>query len=311
MERSTDQLVGATFTGHRGPVYALASEGDGDTFLSGSGDGLVVRWKLHDPEAGHVLVKVGQAVFSLLRRGTLLLIGTEGGDLFVIDAVHGRELHRFTVHRKGIFRMVALSDNRIACAGGDGTLSIWRTNTGNGATLELVRHFPLCEEKLRDLAVDTQDELLAVACGDGQVRILDTTYFNEKATIAAHPTLFEQPGGATSIAFHPHKPVLISGGKDGYLRSWHATEGFRPLLGIPAHKGSIYRLVFNPDGQRFCSVSRDKTVKLWDANTLEPIQRLDRSVHGHTHSVNAVLWTPVALLTASDDRMIKRWEVKP
>ncbi len=311
MERSTGQLLRATYSGHRGPVYALSPDLHHDGFLSGSGDGLVVRWDHQAPEAGQVVVNVGQAVFSLLRTGPLLLIGTEGGDLFVIDAEHGRELHRFTVHRKGIFRMVELGGDRVACAGGDGTLSIWRTGPENGAALELLRHFPLCEEKLRDLAMDATGELLAVACGDGLVRVLDTTYFNETATINAHPAMLEQVGGATCVAFHPHKPVLISGGKDGHLRTWLATEQFRQLLSLPAHKGSIYRVAFSPDGKHFCTVSRDKTVKLWDALSLEPVQRLDRTVHGHTHSVNAVLWTTAALLTASDDRTIKSWDLRP
>lgn len=298
------------FRGHRGPVYALIPGDTPGSFISGSGDGLVVRWDLDRPEEGMVIAKVEQAVFSLLRTGPLLLIGTEGGDLHVVDPAQGRELHRFTVHRRGLFRMVALADQRVVCAGGDGSLSIWQWSSGDVPTLRLLRQIPLVEEKLRDLAVDRSGRWLAVACGDGSVRVMDTALFNEHHTLNAHPGDAEVPAGATSVSFHPTKPALLSGGKDGHLRVWDLASEAPLLLALPAHKGSIYRMTFTADGTKLATASRDKSAKVWDSLSLDPIQRLDRLRGGHTHSVNDVLWTgPDALVTAGDDRMIFLWSV--
>jgi WD40 repeat protein len=299
----------AEHTGHQGPVYALAAGRGATDLLSGSGDGRVVRWDLGTPDRGEVLVNVGQAVFALCTLGDhLLAVGTEGGGLHVVDLTQGRETHLFDVHRKGIFAMVPLPGRRFACAAGDGTLSIW----GWHDDVHLIRHIPLVEEKLRGLALSPDGRELAVACGDGSVRVLETVYFNETHTIAAHPPkpAPDAPAsttGATAVAYHPMKPVLLSGGKDGHLRAWRTDQGYAPLLGLPAHKAGIYRIALHPEACFLASASRDKTAKLWDSATLDPIARLDRGEGGHTLSVNDVRWLGDTLLTASDDRRILAW----
>lgn len=303
----------AQFTGHRGPVYALVHGPEAGSFLSGSGDGLVVQWQVGKPDAGQVIVQVGQAVFSLylLHAEGLLLIGTEGGGLHVVDLASRRELHLLEVHRKGIFRILPLPDARVACAAGDGTLSIWRMQRGQAP--ELLRHIPLAEEKLRDLSLAPDAQQLAVACGDGSIHVLDTALFNELHTLQAHPMskpIAAEAGstGTTALAYHPTKSVLLSAGKDGHLRAWRSDRDHALLQDLPIHKAGIYQLAFSGNGGNVASASRDKTAKLWNAQSLEPAGRADRAIGGHTHSVNALLWIGEFLLTASDDRSIIAWK---
>ncbi len=298
------------YTGHKGPVYHLAPGVEAGTFFSGSGDGKLVRWHPGLPDAGELLVNVTHAIFSVLAlpQEGLLLIGTEGGALHVVDLAVRREVRRFDVHRKGLFRIMRLPGNRLACAGGDGSMSIW--TLGGEGRMEHLRTIPIVEEKLRDLALSADGSLLAVACGDGTVRIFETADFNETVTLDAHSARpgSELPVGATSVAFHPTKPVLLSGGRDGHLRLWRTDPGFAALHAIPAHRGSIYRIAFAPDGVRMATASRDKSAMVWGANTMDPLARLDRMAGGHTHSVNDVLWQGNVLLTAGDDRRIIAWQ---
>lgn len=302
----------ASFLGHKGPVYTLIAGRAPGTFLSGSGDGLVVLWRVAEPDNGEVIVRVGQAVFCLclLAEADLLLIGTEGGGLHVVDLASRKQLHHYDLHRKGLFSICVLPDQRVACAGGDGALSVWQVE--DTRALRLLRHIPLIEEKLRDLCVAPDGEQLAVACQDGTVRVLDTALFNELFTLQAHPLQVELGTeasfiGTMGLAYHPTKPVLFSGGKDGHLRLWRSDADHALLSSLPAHKAAIYRIAFGANGRYLATASRDKSTKVWDATTLDPIARLDRSAGGHTHSVNALLWCGEALVTASDDRRIVAW----
>ena len=120
-------------------------------------------------------------------------------------------------------------------------MSIWRMSS-TGVRCRLERQIPLCEEKLRGLAVGQGGRLVAVACGDGRIRVLDTQLFNENVTLEGHPE------GALAVAFHPTKPVLVSSGKDGHLRSWMLNGNNRQLLALPAHRSAIYRIAFRSDG---------------------------------------------------------------
>ncbi|MBL0036521.1 MAG: WD40 repeat domain-containing protein [Flavobacteriales bacterium] len=291
--------VRARFTGHKGPVYALVQGPRPGTFLSGSGDGHVVLWDLQRPDHGELLVNVGQPVFSLHinTAAERLYIGADSGSLHVIDLRDRKEIQLLQHQHKGLYAIQQLPHDRLVCAGGDGTLAVYQL----GDRLMHLRTIPLIEGKLRGFAVHGSGTLLAVACGDGTVRVLDTEHFNERQTLQAHE------GGALSVAFHPTKPVLVSGGKDGHLRLWHAEDDWREVVALPAHKSSIYRIAFNAEGTICATASRDKSAKCWAADTFAPLARLDRPVGGHSHSVNALLWSGEALITGGDDRTVLAW----
>jgi WD40 repeat protein len=248
-------------------------------------------------------VTVGQAVFALhhLQRAGLLLVGTEGGDLHVIDLRSASERQLLRVHRRGLYAFADLPGGRVVAAGGDGSLSIWSFSPEG--RLDLHRQLPLGEDKLRGLATSPHGDMLAVASGSGQVHVLDTTDLNEPWTLEGHE------GGSLTAAWHPSKPVMLTGGKDGHLRFWHAGDGFRALQAAPVHKGAVYAIAFAPDAQHCATAGRDKMAKLWDALSFDPVARLDRTAGGHTHSVNCLRWEGRTLLTAGDDKTIRAWTV--
>ncbi|MBL8002901.1 MAG: hypothetical protein JNL05_13180 [Flavobacteriales bacterium] len=291
----------ARFTGHTGAVYALAEGPRPGTFLSAGGDGHVVEWDLARPDTGQALVNVGLPVYSLLYAGTdrQLLIGDANGNLHRVDLALRAEVQVLQVLQRGLYAQTLLPGGRLVCAAGDGRLACF----AHSPSLAVERQIPLCDAKLRGLAVNAEGTLLAVAAGDGTVRVLETTHLNELHTLQAHE------GGALCAAFHPTKPVLVTGGKDGHLRIWSTTEAFRPVLAIPAHKAAIYQLAFGPGGALLATAGRDKHAKLWDAATLAPVARLDRPAGGHQHSVNALHWLGEVLLTAGDDRTIVAWNL--
>lgn len=304
-------LAGTTvFNGHTAAVYTLAHGAGESTILSGSGDGRVVAWEPLEPENGQLIAKIGEAIFSIhfdVDR-QMLLVGSSSGRLHVIDLRAKVETQVVELHHKGIFGMLAHAPGQLVCAGGDGIMSVWRwtdaAQPDGAAHLSLERQIPLCEEKLRGLALSPSGDRFAVACGDGTVREFELTSLNEILCLDGHAE------GCTSVSYHPFKPVLISGGKDGHIRFWHTGEGGREILALAAHKGSVYATAVDPSGTILASVGRDSLLKCWDANTLDPLFHTDRNKNGHTHSINSCLWKGSQVFTASDDRTIKGWTVQ-
>ena len=292
----------SVFVGHRGAVYALESMANPHLFLSASGDGRVVKWDLRAPEAGELIADALKAIFCIYHDAErkLLFIGNEEGGLHVIDLVEREEIRLLQAHKRGIFRIIPLGKERIICSSGDGTISVWKV-----PSMELERQIPLSDEKIRGTAISADGALLAVASLDGTIRVLDTTDLNELHRLPGHKN------GAASVCWHPKKPVLISGGRDGQLRFWRTTSNFNKVQAIPAHRANIYGIAFNTDGSLCATASRDKTVKIWDGKTFDQLGRIDLKNGGHTHSVNAVRWcADGSLLTASDDRSIRNWVVE-
>ncbi|MBX2971799.1 MAG: hypothetical protein KF797_01750 [Flavobacteriales bacterium] len=290
-----------SFQGHKAAVYALGAGHAPGTFLSAGGEGIVVRWQLDRPEQGEAIVNAGEAVFSLhlLAEQERLLIGTGSGRLLAIDLRSGKAVQAIEAHTKGIFRICPIDANTVACAGGDGALSTWHVPHERTSPLAPLRRIPLCDEKLRDIVPGTQR--IAVACGDGSVRELAPGTLNEVARIEGHGS------GTNAVHYHPAKPVLLSGGKDGELRIWRSDGSL--LHAAAAHKGSVYVVTVDPSERWLVTAGRDALVKVWEAATLDPVARSARDRSGHTHSVNAAIWCEGSLITASDDRSIRSWRM--
>ncbi|MEO8069079.1 MAG: WD40 repeat domain-containing protein [Flavobacteriales bacterium] len=288
----------ASFTGHRSAVYALVQGQEPGTFLSAGSEGAVVRWNCGQPAEGEGVAQLPRPVFSLFLQNNTLLAGSDDGALHVLDTATRREVRDLRLHAKGVFAMTFTQQgNFVASAGGEGAVGLWKW-----PTMELVRQLPLSEAKVRGLALSPDGNWLAASCNDGMVRVLDTTNYNELITLNAHE------GGAYGVAFHPAKPVLLTGGRDGHMRAWRMQGNWDQALDIAAHQGSIYSIAFSPDGRNIATSSRDKTAKVWDASSLKATARLDRVAGGHTHSVNALLWlADGTLLTAGDDKRIVQW----
>jgi WD40 repeat protein len=282
---------------HNAPVYALCL-GESEAFVySGGGDCLVAKWNLRSGSQAPFVLRAESAVYALVldRLSGLLFIGCSDGKLHAIDTTNRQEVKAWRLHHAGVFNLeIDHSRRRLLAVGGDGVLSVWDIDQ-----LQLLRTVPLSSGKLRQLALSPDNELLAIADNQGPVHVLNAEDYSTITTLTSHAD------GAMSVAWHPTKPILISGGKDAYLRCWNRSNDFAEILSIAAHQASIYSIVFWPDGTRMATASRDKTIKVWDAQTLDPLRRIEYTDGGHKHSVNKLLIVGDLLVSCGDDRNVQ------
>ncbi len=73
------------------------------------------------------------------------------------------------------------------------------------------------------------------------------------------------------------------------------------------HQQEVYAAEFSPDGQRVVTASEDKTARVWDAVTGEPIGEPMK----HDGAVYSASFSPDGqrVVTASDDNTARLWDV--
>ncbi|TAH41808.1 MAG: WD40 repeat domain-containing protein [Bacteroidetes bacterium] len=292
-----------TFTGHDGPVYALEHANDSENFFSGSGDKLVSSWNLDPAIPPTALINVGAIVYSVCNvpEKNIILIGESNGGLHVVDRVEKKEVRFINHHQGGIFDIKYSLENRHVYTGSaDGSFAVWSLDD-----FSLLKSYKLCKEKIRNIAINADETNVAIACGDGSIRIFNSVSMTMDQQYSAHAL------STNCLRYHPVQNVLVSGGRDAMLNFWDTTS-YKLIKSIPAHNYAVYSIDFSMDAAFIATASRDKTVKIWDATNLDFLVRIDReSFSGHAFSVNKVLWLKERnlLLSGGDDKNIKLWSV--
>ncbi len=285
--------------GHAGAIYTCKTD---DIFLyTGSADKYVTRWLVEKGVQDNFAINLGKPVYSIefINSNKQLIVGLSDGSLHVFDLELKIEIKHFTQHIKPVFSIVNNETQAQFYVGdADGNFSIW-----NSITLELMIYLPLDCGKIRNVCCSENGELIVLSCQDGTTRIFDTTHFNEIITIDSHKD------GATIAHFHPlNSALLLTGGKDALLKVWD-WKSMTQIKSIPAHNYVIYSILFIENGNKFVTASRDKSIKIWDSETFQVIQKLDFKRGGHKHSVNSLSkLSEGSFSSVSDDKKVIIWQ---
>lgn len=290
-----------TFGGHRDSVFALAPSGQAGHFFSAGADGQVADWDVARPDLGALVARIPASVYALTldTQSGFLWVGQNYEGIQFIDPHQKAPVGSLQLTTGAIFD-IQIYQQTAFIALGDGVVVVVDV-----PTRAIRKHLKASDKSARCVAVNPVEREFAVGYSDNQIRIFDLTTFDLKRTISG------PANSVFTVAYSPDFRHLLAGGRDAHLRSWDVEAEYRPDADVVAHLYALNHLAYSPDGQWLATVSMDKTIKLWEADTLRLRKVIDRARHGgHSTSINKVLWlSGTTFATASDDRTVAVWEV--
>ena len=272
---------------HEGPVYGVAIS-ENITFTA-SADKTVKSIDLSSGIMNPFTVRSEVSPISLWAISPeLLAIGYLNGEFYLINPLNRNTLFEYHFTSDSVFTLYSFNASELYIGLGSGRLAIFDFLRLDWIFLEHV-----CTDKIRAIAYDTNVHCCYIGAKDGELIAFDVRDYCVNARWHAHD------GGVNSLLFTSTN-LLISGGKDGHIRVWKNQEC---LNSIPAHRGVVYGLI--EVGAYIVSCSRDKSIKVWEMESLKPVQK----INFHRQSVNQMAQQNAhSFVTASDDHRIAHWE---
>jgi eukaryotic-like serine/threonine-protein kinase len=155
------------------------------------------------------------------------------------------------------------------------------------------------------VAFSPDGAFLAIGDYDGQVRLMNTHNWTEKAVL---PGQFPTTWGVSTLAYSPNGRFLAAGSAfvDPRIQVWDMGTD-KNIATLEGHLGFIADLAFSPDGKILASASGDQTIKLWNTDTWKE----EHTLLGHNDEVWSVAFSSDGkqLASAGKDGYVRLWPV--
>jgi WD40 repeat protein len=183
---------------------------------------------------------------------------------------------------------------RLATASSNGTMYIWDALRGH-----LINKINEPRSAFNSETFSCNGELLAAGSYETAVRIWNASTGNLVQTLQGHRF-------ADRVALSSERDLVAAGTYDGNLVVRRITDG-ASLLDSNEHGARIISVSFSADGRRLVSISRNKTLILWDTQK----GRMLRVFRGHMGAISASTLSPdgKCVVTSSRGQIARAWNL--
>ncbi|MCA5003952.1 WD40 repeat domain-containing protein [Sphingobacterium bovistauri] len=290
-----------TLIGHQNPIYTLAIDEQNGLLYSAGNDKGIVEWDLHTLKFKRVLCNVPSSVYKLayITELDLLVASLRTGGLLVIRKSVPELAAKLAIVKGAAFVVEAIvSKKELIAIDEFGKAYVWSLDN-----FELLYSFQASTTTVRSLVLDEANYRLAIGDKNGVVHMLDIRDYHTIQSNKVHTQ------SVTSLAFVDG--YLISGSRDAKMYKLSPND-LSILAVVTPHMFTVYGIVPLGVSSLFATVSRDKTLKVWNSDfKLQKNVSRDKGIDSHHLSINAVAYSEKQqlLCTAGDDKLVKVWKV--
>ncbi|WVR09691.1 hypothetical protein IAU60_006766 [Kwoniella sp. DSM 27419] len=306
--------------GHRNDVRTISVSSD-DQVIASAADGTLKIWNARTTACIRTM-ECRYAVCSTFLPGDRhVVVGTKQGELLLYDIAASSLLATYKAHKGAVFGVNVRPDGRGLVSGSeDKDVKFWDFE---------MREYGEGEKVVSRLGVETvyktkqlalvhvrtlkmTDDVLAVKYSpDGRflaVSLLDSTvkiFFSD--TLKFFLSLYGHKLPVLALDISTDSKLIVTCSADKNVKIWGMDFGdcHRSLF---AHDDSVMQVSFEKEkgSHYFWTVGKDRTVKYWDGDKFELIQKLD----GHHGEIWALATSNSGqfVVTGSHDKSIRIWE---
>jgi WD40 repeat protein/serine/threonine protein kinase len=201
----------------------------------------------------------------------------------------------FEAHRGSVSGMAYSDDGRrMVTTGADGALKVWDANQHT-----LIRTIELDDGPATSLAISGGRALTGHA--NGKVVLWDLDRAEKVVTVQRNDA------NIWAVTFTGDPNRFATASHDWKVTLWDARQAAAPLQVLDGHENSVQALAYAPQQLLLASGSADKTVRVWNLDTLS----LKRSFSGPRDFVTSVAFSQSGKLLAGGalDGRIQIWSV--
>jgi WD40 repeat protein len=189
------------------------------------------------------------------------------GEIKLWDLATHELLRTIVGHKDCIYAVAVSPDSKLLASGSyDKLVKLW--DPANGKEIRTLKDHI---DAVFSVAFSPDGKRLASGAQDRTVKIWDV------ATGQRLFTLSDALDGVTSLAFRPPGGAQIAAASaDKQIRTWNlAARSGELAQSMIAHEDTVLQVAYTRDGKFLITTAADKTIRVWDADTLYPVRVLE------------------------------------